>query len=106
MNLVGGLPADAEDPAVEQISAVLRKTRALGQPPYCDFAVFAPFAKKHLKSQKYQSFLLQEDGSFLARMVAGPSCFSHWHTSFREPRTTLVMTGIINLANFMEWESL
>jgi DNA-directed RNA polymerase specialized sigma24 family protein len=30
---VGGLPADAEDLTVEQISAVVRKVKTLGQPP-------------------------------------------------------------------------
>ena len=44
---VGGLPADEEDPTVEQVSAVIRKVKMLGQPPYCDFAVFVPFAKRH-----------------------------------------------------------
>ena len=102
---VGGLPSDAEDASIEQISAVIRKVRHLGQPPYCDFAVFVPFAKKHLKAQKYQSFLLQEDGSFLSKMVPGPGCFSHWQACFRVLRTTLVMTEVISLANLMEWEA-
>ena len=73
---VGAMPADAEDPAVEQISAVVRKVKVLGQPPCCDFAVWVPFAKRHLKAQKYQSFVLQEDGSFLAKMVPGPACLA------------------------------
>eukprot|EP00435_Cladocopium_sp_Y103_P034325 s1252_g8.t2 len=103
---VGGMPADAEDPTVEQISAVVRKVRTLGQPPYCDFAVWVPFAKRHLRAQKYQSFLLQEDGTFLQKMVPGPACFAHWQMSYRVLRTTLIMTDIISLANLMEWESM
>ena len=102
---VGGLPSDAEDASIEQISAIIRKVRHLGQPPYCDFAVFVPFAKKHLKAQKYQSFLLQEDGTFLSKMVPGPGCFSHWQACFRVMRTALVMTDVISLANLMEWEA-
>eukprot|EP00435_Cladocopium_sp_Y103_P039809 s2729_g10.t1 len=103
---VGGMPADSEDPTMEQISAVVRKVKVLGQPPYCDFAVWVPFAKRHLKAQKYQSFVLQEDGSFLARMVPGPACFAHWQASYRVLRTTLVMLEVISLANLMEWESM
>ena len=79
---MGGLPADAEDPTIEQLSAILRKVKVLHQPPYCDFAVWVPLAKRHLKAQKYQSFVLQEDGTFEAKMVPGPSCFSHWHTAW------------------------
>ena len=103
---VRGMPADSEDPTVEQISAIVRKVRALGQPPYCDFAVWVPFAKRHLKAQKYQSFVLQEDGSFLAKMVPGPACFAHWQASYRVLRTTLVMTEVVSLANLMEWETM
>eukprot|EP00435_Cladocopium_sp_Y103_P062533 s1398_g24.t1 len=84
---VGCMPADSEDPTVEQLSAIIRKVRTLHQPPYCDFAVFVPFAKRHLRAQKYQSFVLQEDGSFMAKMVPGPSCFTHWQMSFRVLRT-------------------
>ena len=103
---VGGMPADAEDPTVEQISAIVRKVFTLGQPPYCDFAVWVPFAKRHLKAQKYQSFVLQDDGSFLAKMVPGPACFTHWQASYRVLRTTLVMTEVVSLANLMEWEAM
>ena len=84
---------------------VLRKTEVLRQPPYVDFSVFVPFAKRYLKAQKYQSFILQEDGSFLAKMVPGPACFDHWQACYRVLRTTLVMTDTISLANLMEWES-
>ena len=103
---MGGLPADSEDPTIEQLSAILRKVKVLHQPPYCDFAVWVPFAKRHLKAQKYQSFVLQEDGTFESKMVPGPSCFSHWQASFRVLRTALVMTNIISLSNLMEWEAL
>ena len=103
---MGGLPADSEDPTTEQLSAIIRKVRVLHQPPYCDFAVFVPFARRHLRAQKYQSFVLQEDGSFLQKMVAGPSCFTHWQACFRVMRTALIMTDIISLANLMEWEAL
>ena len=97
---VGGMPADLEDPTVEQISPIVRKVFTLGQPPYCDFAVWVPFAKPH------QSFVVQDDGSFLAKMVPGPASFTHWQASYRVLRTTLVMTEVVSLANLMEWEAL
>ena len=102
---VGGLPAGSEDPSIEQISAVMKKVNGLRQPPYCDFSVFVPFAKRHLRAQKYQSFLLQEDGSFLSKMVPGPENFGHWQASFRVMRTTFIMTGVISLSNLMQWEA-
>ena len=53
-----------------------------------------------------QSFVLQDDGSFLPKMVPGPACFTHWQASYRVLRTTLVMTEVVSLANLMEWEAL
>ena len=103
---VGGLPADSEDPSIEQISALVKKMMQHKQPPYCDFAVFVPFAKKHLRAQKYQSFILQEDGTFLSKMVPGPENFAHWQASFRVMRTAFIMTEIITLNNLMQWESM
>ena len=73
---------------------------------HSDFGIFVRFAKRHLKSQKYQSFVLQDDGSFLARMVPGPACFAHRQASYRVLRTMLVMTGIISLAKLMEWKAM
>eukprot|EP00435_Cladocopium_sp_Y103_P031619 s2661_g8.t1 len=68
--------------------------------------VWVPFAKRFMKSQKYQSFVLQDNGTFLAKMIPGPSCFSHWQASFRLLRTALVMTDIISISNLMEWETM
>lgn len=103
---VGGLPADSEDPSIDQISALVKKVTLHKQPPYCDFAVFVPFAKKHLRAQKYQSFVLQEDGTFLSKMVPGPENFAHWQASFKVMRTAFIMTEIITLNNLMQWESM
>lgn len=103
---MGGLPADSEDPSIDQISALVKKVTLHKQPPYCDFAVFVPFAKKHLRAQKYQSFVLQEDGTFLSKMVPGPENFAHWQASFKVMRTAFIMTEIITLNNLMQWESM
>lgn len=66
---VGGMPADAEDLTMEQRSAMVRRRSWDCTAPYSDFA------------QKCRSFVLQEDCSFLAKMVPGPACFTHWQAS-------------------------
>lgn len=56
VQVMGGMPEDLEDPTLEQLAAMIRKVKVMKQPPYVDFAIWLPYAKKHLKSQKYKSF--------------------------------------------------
>ena len=102
--VMGNLPEEAEDPSIEQLSALARRV-TLKQGIYVDFAVWVPYSRKHMRAAKYQSFLLQDDGSFLSKMMAGPSCFRHWQASFRVLRSALVMLGLVNLANLVSWEA-
>ena len=102
--LMGGLPEESEDPSIEQLSALSRRV-ALKQGIYVDFAVWVPYSRKHMRAAKYQSFLLQDDGTFLSKMVAGPSCFRHWQASFRVLRSALLMLDLVNLSNLVAWES-
>ena len=105
VQVMGGMPEDLEDPTLEQLAAMVKKVKILRQPPYADFAIWLPYAKKHLKTQKYKSFVMMQDGSFITRMVPGPACFQHWLLSFRVLRTTLVMMDQVGLANLMQWEN-
>lgn len=102
--VMGGLPEESEDPSIEQLSALSRRI-SLKQGIYVDFAVWVPYSRKHMRAAKYQSFLLQDDGSFLNKMVAGPSCFRHWQASFRVLRTALVMLDMVNLCHLVAWEA-
>ena len=105
VQVMGDLPPDLEDPTLEQLGAMTKKVKAMKQPPYADFAVWLPYAKKHLKAQKYKSFVMQADGSFVSKLVPGPACFQHWLLSYRVLRTTLVMMDQVGLANLMQWEN-
>ena len=105
VQVMGGMPEDLEDPTLEQLAAMIRKVKVMRQPPYVDFAIWLPYAKKHLKSQKYKSFVMMQDGTFSSRMVAGPSCFQHWLLSYRVLRATWVMMDQVGLANLMQWEN-
>lgn len=102
--VMGGLPEESEDPSIEQLSALTRRV-ALKQGIYVDFAVWVPYSRKHMKAAKYQTFLLQDDGTFLSKMVAGPSCFRHWQASFRVLRSALLMLDLVNLSNLVAWEA-
>ena len=106
VNKMGGLPMDAEDPSIEQLCALQRRVQTLKQPPYVDFSVWVPYSKKYLRAAKYKSFIMQEDGSFLAKMTPGPSNYQRWQASFRLLRTALLMLDLISLNNILAWEAM
>lgn len=102
---MGGLSADQEDPTIEQLSALWRRTRSLRLPPYVDFAIWTPYGRRVNKNAKYQSFIMQEDGSFLSKMVPGPSSYSQWLASFRVMRSAFIMLDILSLNALLLWEN-
>lgn len=106
INKMGGLPVDSEDPSIEQLCALQRRVQTLRQPPYVDFSIWVPYSKRYLRAAKYKSFIMQEDGTFLAKMTPGPSSFQHWQSSYRLLRTALLMLDLISLSNILAWESM
>ena len=102
---MGGLPQDCEDPTLEQLSALARRTRTLKMAPFVDFGVWVPFQKRVWKSNKYTTFVLTEDGTFASKLVPGPSCHAHWVASFKVMRTAFVMLELVSLNNLVMWES-
>lgn len=101
---VGGMPEDHEDPSLEQVSA-LNKRLEMGLAPFVDFAIWSPYHKKISKFNKYQSFQLQEDGTFIARWVPGPASYAQWLGSFRVMRSAFLMLEVISLSGLLRWES-
>ncbi len=102
---MGGLPSDQENPTLEQMSALSRRVRTLMLPPYTDFAIWTPFSRRVLKAAKYQTFLMQEDGTFVSRMVAGPSNYHQWLASYRVMRTAFIMLDLLPLNLLLQWEN-
>ena len=102
---MGGLPQDSEDPTLEQLSALARRTRTLKMAPFVDFGVWVPFQKRVWKSNKYTTFVLTEDGTFVSKLVPGPSCHAHWVASYKVTRTAFVMLDLVTLNNLVMWES-
>ena len=102
---MGGLPADQENPTLEQMSALSRRVKTLLLPPFTDFAIWTPFSRRVLKSTKYQTFVMQEDGSFVAKMVAGPANYQQWLASFRVMRTAFIMLDLLPLNLLLQWEN-
>ena len=105
ISAVGGMPQEEEDPSLEQLSG-LSKRLQMGMAPFTDFAVWGPYQRRVGKNTKYKTFILQDDGSFLAKMVAGPSSFSQWLACFRVMRTAFIMLKVVSLSSLMRWEAM
>lgn len=106
MAKVGGLPADAEDPTVEQISAVVGTVKTLGQPPL-RLCSFCPLCEAPSEVPEVPVLRFARRRELLGKDGAWPSLFCKL-TSFvpGAPNKTLVMTDIISLANLMEWKAM
>ena len=105
ISAVGGMPQEEEDPSLEQLSG-LSKRLQMGMAPFTDFAVWGPYQRRVGKNTKYKTFILQEDGSFLAKMVAGPSSFSQLLACLRVMRTAFIMLKVVSLSSLMRWEAM
>lgn len=103
--LMGGLPLDAEDPTLEQLSALSKRVKLHKLAPYVDYGVWVPFQRKIWKANKYTTFVMLENGTFASKMVPGPSCYSHWVASFRVMRTAFIMLELVSLNGLIKWEA-
>ncbi len=102
---MGGLPLDAEDPTLEQLSALSKRVKVHKLAPFVDYGVWVPFQKKIWKANKYTTFVMLEDGTFASKLVPGPSCYSHWVASFRVMRTAFIMLDLVSLNGLVKWEA-
>eukprot|EP00971_Amphidinium_carterae_P264027 5237836-Amphidinium_carterae.1 len=55
----------------------------LKQPPYVDFGIFGPFARKSLRAQRFRAYIPLPDGEFQVREMPGPANFSQWVAAWR-----------------------
>ena len=102
---VGGLPQEAEEPTVEQLSALNRRINS-GGTPFADFGVWLPFGRKAMKAHRYRTFLPSPEGGCIMREMPGPASFSQWQASYRVYRTALLMLDVIAMSTLVSYESL
>ena len=103
--LMGGLPLDAEDPTLEQLSALSKRVKVHKLAPYVDYGVWVPFQRRVWKSNKYTTFMMMENGTFASKLVPGPACYAHWVASFRVMRTAFITLELVSLNGLIKWEA-
>ena len=99
----GALPT--EEATLEQLSALYKRMVLGGQVPYTDFSVFTPFGKKATKAARYKSFVMQQDGSYLARELPGPASVEQWLGSYKVMRSAFIMLELVQLSTLLAYET-
>eukprot|EP00913_Durusdinium_trenchii_P011626 g10919.t1 len=102
VNTTGAMPAEEEEPTIEQLSA-LKKKLALGKPPYCDFGVFVPFGRKALRASKYRTWIPTAEG-YVSKELPGPANFTQWRACYRVFTTAMLMLQECTLAPLHAYE--
>ena len=102
--VMGAPPMEEEEPNEAQLSAMNRRVYSLGQPPYADFGVWLPFARRTQKAQKFRAYLPVGDGTFVVREMPGPQNMLQWLSSWKVYKVALIMLDIASLASLQLYE--
>lgn len=80
MQPVGGWPPEEEDPTLEQLSALQKRTETQDAASFVDFAIYVPFGQRALKALKFRSFVLTVNG-YITKELPGSATFTQLRTS-------------------------
>ena len=102
--VMGSAALEEEEPSEGQLAALHKKVYVLGQPPYCDFAVWQPFNRRSMKTQKFRTYWPLGDGSFLMKELPGPQNLQQWLLSYRVFKVAAISLDICSLASLQLYE--
>ena len=102
--LTGGYPQPEEEPTLEQLSALYRRTAIQDMGPYADFGVFVPFRSKALKASKFRTYVLTADG-YVTKELQGPANFTQWKACYKVYMMALLMLNIADQAVLHAYEA-
>ena len=89
-----GQPDEDEISTNEQLSALnVRVIFQLGS-LYADFAVFTPYERKTTRAHRFTAYLPQQDGSWLAKEIPGPTNYQAWLYCGRVFRVACLMLKV------------
>eukprot|EP00435_Cladocopium_sp_Y103_P030830 s1995_g7.t1 len=103
LRVMGGWPAQEEEPSIEQLSALSRRLNVQNIAPYTDFAIFVPFGQKVARASKYRTYVLTA-GGYTVKELPGPSSFLQWRAAYRVLKSSLIMLDSVGLANLHGYE--
>ena len=102
--VMGAPPLEEEEPNEAQLSALHRRMNVLKQPPYADFGVWLPFARRTQKAQKFRAFMPVGDGTYVVKEMPGPQNMIQWMSSWKVYKVALIMLDVASLASLQLYE--
>ena len=94
---------EEEEPTIEQVSALLKRTVVMDLNPYADFGIFVPYGAKALRASKFRTYTLTPEG-YAVKELQGPATYIQWRSCFRVYTTALLMLNIADLAPLRAYE--
>jgi hypothetical protein len=104
--VMGAPPLEEEEPNEAQLSALHRRVNVLKQPPYADFGVWLPFARRTQKAQKFRAFMPVGDGTYVVKEMPGPQNMIQWLLSWKVYKVALIMLDVASLASLQLYEKM
>ncbi|CAL1127083.1 unnamed protein product [Cladocopium goreaui] len=102
--VMGAAPLEEEEPNEAQLSALHRRVHVLRQPPYADFGVWLPFARRTQKAQKFRAYMPVGDGTYVVKEMPGPQNMLQWMSSWKVYKVALIMLDVVSLAALQLYE--
>ena len=102
--VMGAAPLEEEEPNEAQLSALHKRVYVLRQPPYADFGVWLPFARRTQKAQKFRAFMPVGDGTYVVKEMPGPQNMLQWLSSWKVYKVALIMLDAASLAALQLYE--
>ena len=102
--VMGAPPLEEEEPNEAQLSALHRRVNVLKQPPYADFGVWLPFARRTQKARKFRAFMPVGDGTYMVKEMPGPQNMIQWLSSWKVCKVALIMLDVASLASLQLYE--
>ena len=86
----GDHPAPDVDPSIDQLSALkqLLSTNAL---PYVDMSIWGPHGLRRLRRQVFTAMVLNSDGEWSKKEMAGPPDLQMWQKAFKTFRAAMLL---------------
>lgn len=104
ISMTGGYPQPEEEPTLEQLSAMYKRTAIQDMGPYADFGVFVPFGSKALKASRFRTYVLTADG-YVTKELQGPANYVQWKACFKVYAMALMMLNIADQAVLHAYEA-
>ena len=86
----GDHPSPDVDPSLDQLSA-LKQVLATNALPYVDMSIWGPHGLRRLRRQVFTAMVLNPDGEWIKKEMAGPPDLQSWQKAYKTFRAAMLL---------------